>query len=597
MVRGCLGTIATARSLRLMQGWTRRWTDPVDEGSGSLRDRVARARGLDIETLGRYCSPTVESVCVPDALPGARAVAARLVNSLRADKSIVIYGDYDADGMCAAAILMHVLRALRPDAPPRVHIPDRRSDGYGLSVRPLEELAQQGAQTIVTVDCGVTGFAPAVRARELGLELLITDHHALGPGGAMAEAAAIAHPGVGGALGEVCGATVAWLVACATVEAWYADKTVPSETSQLLVELLALAAIGTVADVMPLIGQSRAVAALGLSRANRSALPGVAALKTGGGIRSYERLDAEAVGFRVAPLLNACGRLGQPADAVELLSLACGGSHAASTLRDTRRATEIVGAFGKLNEQRKQLEREIVNAAQRRLDEGFGAKRGAIVLSSREWRREVVGIACARIAEREGVPVVLLEEHNGVAHGSGRGISGYSLLEGLRSCEHLLERYGGHASAAGVSVQVAHIPAFREALSSHAAENAPRLGPPTITADTIVHPEDIDVRAIEAVDSLGPFGHGFPQPKLLVRQAVIRSAPEVFGAERDHLRFFAAHAAKPSRELRCVWWRHGAMLQKLRPGSRVHLVGCVQIDRYGGAPKPAFRVIDIADAS
>ncbi len=580
-----------------MQGWTRRWTDPADESTeGPLHERVARARGIKLENLKRFCSPTVDDIVSPSALPGAREVATGLVCAIRAGREIAIYGDYDADGMCAAAILVQAIRAVRPEAHPHVQIPERRSEGYGLSIASLEALAQRGVKTVVTVDCGITGFAEAARAKALGLELLITDHHALDPTGALPAAAAIAHPSFNAELGEVCGAAVAWLVACALMEEWCAGAPMPLRMSTTLAEMVGLAALGTVADVMPLVGLSRSIAAVGLAQLNRTRLPGIVALRSGGGVRAHERVDAEAVSFRLAPLLNACGRLGAPADAVELLSFPSSTDRTSASAAHTTRAGKLVSQFAALNAKRKEMERQIVRDATRRIDEGFGAARGALVLSSGDWSRGVVGIACARLAETVGAPVVLLEVIDGVAHGSGRSVPGYSILEGLRSCAGLLERFGGHASAAGVSVKVENVGAFREALSSHAAANASQRGLAPIGADAVVRALDIDVRALESLDALGPFGHGFPHPTLLLRGAIIRSEPEAFGAAGDHLRFFAAHPDRPDREFRCIWWRQSAMKRRMHRGARVHLVGCAQVDRYGSQPKPAFRVLDIADA-
>ena len=549
--------------------------------------RVAAARGIESDRLQRFMTPMMEDLPTPRAVPGAGDVGRRLVSALREKRPLAIFGDYDADGMCAAAILVHALQAVAPEARVTVHIPKRGQDAYGLSIASIEGLAANGFKTIVTVDCGITALKEAKRAKELGVELLITDHHARDASGQLPEAAAIAHPGLGEAPSEMCGAAVAWVVALALFEEWAAPAKIPPRHVEVLAATLALAAVGTVADVIPLVGYSRAIVALGLESVANSSLPGLKALVRQARIRPGETVDAEQVSFGIGPLLNACGRLGSAVEGVELLALP-------ATTNAVVKAGQVATRFAELNERRKERERRIVEEASKRIEEGLGRNKGACVLADPAWSRGIVGIACARIAETHHVPVVLLEVDGEFAHGSGRSVEGYSLLEGLVGCAEWLDRFGGHAAAAGVSMRVEHIPAFREALSDHAARrDTSAVG--VLKPDVEVAAEDLSLAAITSVLGLGPFGNGFPMPTVLVRGVRVASDPKCFGASGDHLSFYVSPAAGAA-ELRCTWWRQGGHRDRIRRGQRLHLVARPQIDRYQGTARAALVLFDVADA-
>ncbi len=577
-----------------MQGWLKRWVEPVPSSAESLRDRIAASRGIPNHGLARFLAPSVADLPTPASVHGAREVGTRLVQALRESRNIAVYGDYDADGMCAAAILVHALRALAPTAPLEVHIPNRATDPYGLAKGSIDQLAARGFRTIVSVDCGVTAFAEAAHAKELGVELLVTDHHSLDPGGRLPEAAAIAHPGLGETPTDLCGAAVAWVVAAACFEAWSAPNPIDKRLAAALAETLALAAVGTVADIVPMKGHSRVIARLGLPGISTSPLPGLKALAREAKISPRDHVDAERISFGIGPLLNSCGRLGSAMRGVELLALPSASTPKCDVREAERTAGRIANEFGALNARRKDIEHRIVEEAQQRIDEGLGSARGACVLADSGWQRGIVGIACARLAEQYGVPTVLLECKDGTAHGSGRSVNGYSLLDGLRECAHLLERFGGHASAAGVSVRVEDIPAFREALSSHAARH-PRSGG-ELLPEAEFHARDCTVESLEGLEQLGPFGAGFPQPLVLVRSVRVSGDARAFGANGDHLSFFASFDDQSGREVRCLWWRQGARTSEFMRGRRLHLVARPQVDRYAGIPRPSLVVVDAADA-
>lgn len=567
----------------------------MGEEAGSLVERIAAARGIAPADLKRFLAPAWADLPQPSELYGAQEVAVRLVRAVREGKQIAIFGDYDADGMCASAILLHFIRAANDGNPPRVYIPQRAKDPYGLSNKALGELAALGVQVVVTVDCGITAIEQALEARRLGLELLITDHHAVLPDGRLPEAAAIAHPALGSNPSALCGAAVAWKVAWAFAVAWCESEKVSATFQELLVETLALAACATITDVVALSGEAgrenRAIVRIGSARIAMSGLPGLRALARAAGIGENDFVDEERISFGIGPIINACGRLGDPLDAVRLLGLRGDDQ--------SKEAGKLARQFAELNLDRKKKERLIVDSASTRIEEGMGTTRGACVLADPTWQRGIVGIACARLSDTLNVPVVLLESDGEFAYGSARSVAGYSVLDGLHACKHILERYGGHAAAAGIQVRVGQIEALREGLSTHATANRPSSEALSLAADVYLSGDHLSVHSFESIATLGPFGQGFPAPILLVRAAVVTQEGRAFGAEKDHLSFHVRLTGPKSthQEVRCTWWRQAAQAARIGVGMSVHLLVRPQIDRWTGLPRPAFTILDVSDES
>ena len=223
-----------------------------------------------------------------------------------------------------------------------------------------------------------------------------------------------------------------------------------------------------------------------------------------------------------------------------------------------------------------------------RVGPAAGRARGACVLAAPDWPRGVVGIACSRLAEMFAVPVVLMESEGDFAHGSARSVEGYSVLGGLHSCAALLERFGGHAAAAGVAVRMDRLDAFREALSSHAAENRKNDEAPSIRPDVELLPSDLTIESFEALDGLGPFGRTFPAPTVFIRGAVVSADPRLFGEKSDHLSIFVRMDGSDAREVRCTWWRQAGQFNRVKRGSRLNMMAIPQIDRWNGSPRLAF---------
>ncbi|PKL34074.1 MAG: single-stranded-DNA-specific exonuclease RecJ [Planctomycetes bacterium HGW-Planctomycetes-2] len=581
-----------------MRGLTRRWLPmnseglsdgtPPEKGWGlePLAWRVLRSRGLaDPEAARAFCQPRLTELHDPSRLPDLDSAAARLLDALRRREPIIIYGDYDTDGITATAILYHTLRGIDPEAVVSTYTPHRLDEGYGLHGDALIQLAAEGARVVVTVDCGVTAFEAALEARKAGLDLIITDHHNLraeealhagdhgapGRSGAIPQAFAVIHPRRADSeypFGDLCGAGVAFKLAwrLATMASG-GDSTrgdrVEAPMRERLLDMLALAALGTIADVVPLVGENRIIARHGLARLRHTGLEGLSALIEASGLGG-ESIDAEQVGFRLAPRLNACGRLGHAGEAVELLTTATGA-----------RADEIAASLTRVNEQRQRTERAIAAQAERMAEEAgmTGADRRAIVLAHPEWHPGVVGIVCSRLVEKFHRPTILLHDEGGDAglcKGSGRSIDGYNLHGGLAACAHLLDRYGGHDAAAGLALRRENLDAFREAFTAHAGA---RLGEEhliaALRADCAAPMEELTQRGIEQLAKLGPFGRGNPMPMVLLRDLRLARPAEAFGAHGAHLNLFVRSG---SREMRLIAWRWGERARDLPGGLRVDAI-------------------------
>jgi single-stranded-DNA-specific exonuclease len=428
----------------------------------------------------------------PEAFAGIERALELIRRHLGAQSRIVVHGDYDVDGICATAIMLRALRAL--GAAPAWFLPRRLRDGYGVSLATVERLAARGTALLITVDCGITAVEEVRAATELGLDVLVTDHHASRGDGRLPPCPVL-HPAICGyPCPELCGAAVAYKLACALGA--------PSAEEDL--ELVALA---TVADLVPLRGENRRLVREGLAQLARTAKPGLRALMRTSGTEPGQ-LDAGALGFRLAPRLNAAGRLESAEAGLELLL--CQHEH---------RAAEIAQELERLNAERRAVEQRIAWEAEAQVAE-LG-ERAAYVLCGEGWHPGVIGIVASRIAERYHRPAFLLARDERIsgapAQGSARGIPGFDVLGALRAAEPLLLRYGGHRAAAGLTVAPERIGELREALERHAAEMlTPELLHPPEPVDAVLGGSELGIELAEELAALEPHGLGNPRPRLLV---------------------------------------------------------------------------------
>jgi single-stranded-DNA-specific exonuclease len=494
-----------------------------------LLAQLLLVRGIECPDQAReFLEAKLTGLRDPAELPGLNAAADLVFAAIGQGKKIAIYGDYDADGMTASAILLRCLRVL--GVAPRSYVPHRLDEGYGLHTDALETLAAEGVQMVITVDCGIASLSQAERARELGLTLVVTDHHQFAD--RLPAAAAIVHPQLPGhnyPFAGLCGAAVAFKLAWALCERASGAKRVQPTMRKFLLEAIALAAIGTVADVVPLVDENRLLVRDGLLRLSQCPPVGIAALKRATGLDSKPGLECEDIGFTIAPRLNAAGRLGQAEIAIELL-----------TTEDPARADELACFIGELNEQRQSLERSVLLAATKQIKQRFDpARNSAFVLADHHWHPGVIGIVAGKIAERYNRPTVLVAlDKLGIKPGigSGRSIAGVDLHRAFAACDEHLESHGGHAAAAGLRVSETKLVDFRKGFMAAVADQI--AGPPTdgeITIDSEAPFAMLTHQVLREIERLAPFGNGNHRPVLCSTGVRIVSPPKRIGGAGRHL--------------------------------------------------------------
>jgi len=442
----------------------------------------------------------------PFSLPGAREACEAVRRHIAANSRIVVYGDYDVDGVCSTAILLRALRAVGAD--PAWELPSRFGEGYGLSAAAVERLATAGAGLLITVDCGITAVDEVATARRAGLEVVVTDHHR--PGAALPECVVV-HPGLGGfGAPDLCGSGVALKLAEAL------DPAVADED-------LDLAALATVCDIVPLRGENRRIVREGLEAMARTRKPGLRALMAVCGVEPAQ-VDERALGFGLGPRLNAAGRMQRADAALELL-----------LTEDASRAERVARELDLLNRDRKEAETRILFAADAAC--AAQASAGALVVAGEDWHPGVIGIVASRLVERWHRPCVAIALDGEAGRGSGRSIAAYDLHAGLSACSEHLRRFGGHRVAAGLELDAGEVAAFRSAFARHAATAlSPADLMPVERVDAVVPGGALGLDLAEELERLRPFGAGNPAPTLLVPAARLEGVSGM-GSERQHARF------------------------------------------------------------
>ena len=481
------------------------------------------------EDAERFLGCPLSGLHEPESLPGADTAAERLRAAVRDQRRICVYGDYDVDGVAATAILVTCLKLL--GAAVEFHVPHRLDDGYGLSSESLGKLAANGVQVVVTVDCGIASIAEAEEARRLGLELIITDHHE--PKSVLPDAAALVHPRLPGANGHayacahLSGAGVAFKLAWALCKRSCGSSKVTPELREFLLDALLLAALGTVADVVPLFDENRIFVRHGLARMRSRPGIGVQALLKAAKLDTKVKLAAMDIGYSLAPRINAAGRLGTARLAVELL-----------TTSSPQRADTLADYLERQNVERQTLERRILHEA-RELAEREGDA-PALVLASPNWHPGLLGIVASRLVDRYARPVLMIALREGQPHGqgSGRSVPGFRLHEALQECTGDLVSHGGHATAAGFRIVPEMIDEFRQRFCSVAQRHfGAQARTQHLVLDAEVPLSSLTFGLMQAMELLEPYGSGNPQPLLLADRLQVTGEPRKVGGGERHLSF------------------------------------------------------------
>ncbi|MGI9102005.1 MAG: single-stranded-DNA-specific exonuclease RecJ [Terriglobales bacterium] len=474
--------------------------------------RLLVARGVaTAEEAHRFLHPALDQLHSSYSMLGMKTAAERLRRAIASKEQILIYGDYDVDGTTAVVILKTAIELLGGSAD--FHVPHRIREGYGMQDDVIERAAAAGVTLIISVDTGIRAFAAAETAARLGVDLIVTDHH-LPEHEGVPHAFAVLNPNQAGCAypcKSLCGAGVAFKLAQALLE--------ESGQARLLPSFLKIVAIATIADAVPLTGENRVFAALGLEGLRRPVNAGLKALLETASLNGAKKLTSGDVAFRIAPRINAAGRMDIARDVVELFSV-----------KDAERARQIAMRLNQLNSDRQEEEKRIMAAVEQRLA-GDDAMRDCycLVVDGDEWHRGVIGIAATRVVERYHRPaLVLSREQDGEAYGSGRSIPNFHLLDALESCREMFTRFGGHAHACGFSLPCDRVPELRAALDRYARS---RLTPadfvPTLSLEGTLSLAEITPALFDCLQRLEPFGMGNPTPVFAARQVRVMYPPRV----------------------------------------------------------------------
>jgi single-stranded-DNA-specific exonuclease len=501
---------------------------------------------------------SAEEVHPPAAFAGMQDAIAPILAHARSRERITIHGDYDVDGICSTAVLVRALRRLGADVD--TYLPDRASDGYGLNVQTVRRLAARGTRLLVTTDCAITAVEEVAAARTLGMQVVVTDHHAPRADGELPHAP-IVHPALCGyPCPELCATAVAYKLAQALAQAAGRD---PRELEQDL-DLVALA---TVADVVPLVGENRTLVRRGLKALATTRKPGLRALSALARVAPAD-LGERALGFALAPRLNAAGRLHRADASLELI-----------LTESEARAKEVAIELDRANAERRQIERRILLDAEAKLREQ--GDRCAYVLAGEGWHAGVIGIVASRLAERHNRPVVLISLDADSGKGSGRSIPGFDLLAGLTACERHLRRYGGHRAAAGVEIERACLEDFAADLNAHAERHlSPEDAVPVERVDAVVGGNELGMELAEELGRLAPFGAANPTVSLMVADAVFSDCRPM--GEGRHARFVVRSRGA---RMRAVAFGGGASLP-VGEGEPAEATFALEVNEWGGVSEP-----------
>ena len=542
-------------------------------------DGIARllvSRGfIEDGDVKAFFAPSLDELHSPLLMLGIAPAVERIQRAVAASEPILIYGDYDVDGTTATVLLKTAIERSAPKHTPaivRYHVPHRIREGYGMQTTVLADAAAAGVRLVISVDTGIRAFAAAKEAKILGLDLIVTDHHLPDDAAGIPEALAVinpAQPGCQYPFKSLCGAAVAFKLAHAVLEAACVDDAGRDQLRRRLVpSFLKLVAIATIADSVSLTGENRVIATLGLRELANPVQPGLRALMEVAEIPLDRAPTAIEVGFRIAPRINAAGRMDVASDVVDLF-----------LTRDLTRAQELAAKLNRLNDERKATEARALEAIDARLTElqhsdgSFPAL--CLVMDDAEWHRGVLGILASRIVDRTGRPALVLTHEDGQAHGSGRSIEGYHLLDALTVAhasqdENLFSRFGGHAHAVGFSLPTSRINRLRECMETHSGRAlAGELLSPPLECDVELKLEDVAVAFHAWLERCGPFGIGNPEPLFLTRGVQLTSVPRVI-KERHICLEIATGTSRISAmgwSRRGISWAERTAAMELGPGS------------------------------
>ena len=550
-------------------------------GVHPLIARILAVRGITEPGKAQaFLSSDLSSLSDPSVFIGMAAAIVRILGAAATGQRVIVYGDYDVDGVSGSAILWLALKDLGADAVS--YIPDRITEGYGLNDQALRKIEATGARVVITVDCGISAVREARTARDLGIDLIITDHHEFD--GSVPEAFAVLHPSLlqpdvaaeqQERIAGLTGAGMAFKLVQGLLGAEAGDAR--------MARFLDLVTLGTIADMGRVTGENRILVKHGLellSAGNGSVRPGIAALKEVAGL-SGRRVTAGTVGFTLAPRINASGRLASADAAFRLL-----------TTTDPDEARALAADLDTVNRERQALEERIWSAARERcLEAGDLSGTGAFVLASEDWHPGVIGIVASRIVDEFYRPTALISLKEGVGKGSARSIPGFDLYAGLLQCSDLLMGFGGHKCAAGMTVSADRIPQFRDRLSKLVLDHFGADGfVRTLKVDASVSLDELNFDLLAELEKIAPFGQGNPEPRLGIKGLEVLSVRHVGGNKHVKMRL----RQQNGRSVDAIAYNRGeAFAGRLRQGNRIAAVFVPRCNTWNGNAAIELEIKDI----
>jgi single-stranded-DNA-specific exonuclease len=558
---------------------THRWNLP----SGPAGDLTALARAAGVpelvvsllqhrgltglDDIKAFLEPNPAALRKPDLLPDIARATERITAALERRERILVYGDYDVDGVTGTALLVSVLAQLGADV--SCYLPARETEGYGFSLKGAEHCRENGVRLVITNDCGTGDRTALAAARDAGIDVIVTDHHELKAGAEPLPAFAFVNPKRPDSaypFRELAGVGVAFKLAWSVLAALGRPK---SE----LTSLLDLVGLGTMADVVPLVDENRVIARLGLSAIRHSPRPGIRALVEVARLKGRS-LASHEIGFMLAPRINAAGRVGRAEQAVRLLLSS-----------DEATARQIAAELDGLNRQRQALEEEIFSQAIEKVNARRLAERRALVVAGSGWHEGVIGIVAARLVEEFYRPSIVVALKGDRGKGSGRSIAGFNLHQALEHCAAHLVGFGGHRYAAGLVVEPYKLPRFEQALIEYADQLPEDVYQPSLQVEAVAHLDEIDRDLMAALDRFEPFGPDNPPPLFASLGLEVVGYPRRVG--KDHLKF---RVRSGERVLEAIAWGRSRELLNLRIGEKNHLDICYTVGRRTYADKTSIQL-------
>lgn len=529
------------------------------------------ARGYETpEKTCKFLNPSLNDLHEPFLLKGLKEAVERILKAIDANEKILIWGDYDVDGTTGTVVLRKALEIL--GATTEFHIPHRFTEGYGVNIPALEKAKERGCTLVVSVDCGIRSDEPIIWAKENGIDFIVTDHHLPDETHELPPAFAVVNPNQPDCEypdKDLAGVGVAFKLAHALLR--------ERGKENLVKGFLKVVAIGTVADVMKLTGENRAIVSLGLKDLPKARNFGLKALMEvadcTGSMTSFD------IGFRIAPRINAAGRMDAARHIVELFE--------ATDFDEARKLAEMLNSR---NRERQKIQQEITELAFLETEKVSG--QNFIVVAGENWHRGVIGLAASKIADRMYRPTIVFSVENGIAVGSARSIAGYHLLNGLDSCVDLFVKHGGHAAAAGMTIKQENIALLQERLNAHATEHLSAEDLiPEIKIDALVSSQSLNLDLVGELKRLEPFGMGNPKPKFVTRNLILNGDP--FVMKEKHLKLKLADDG--GRQFEAVWWDgvEKSKAETLKPKSRIELAYTPEANHWNGNTRLQLVVEDL----